>query len=77
MRLRLALLNEDLTDRFGISPAICSNTFTTWIILMSRILDDALVVWLLRESIRDNLLKVFIKSGHVKSRVIIEVQKFL
>ena len=31
MRLRLALLNEDLADRFGISPTICSNTFTTWI----------------------------------------------
>ena len=72
MRLRLALLNEDLADRFGISPAICSNTFTTWIRLMSRILGDALVVWLLRESIRDNLPEVFIKSGHVKCHVIID-----
>ena len=35
MRLRLGLLNEDLADRFGITPSICSNTFTTWIRLVS------------------------------------------
>ena len=31
-----------------------------------------LVVWLLREPIRDNLPEVFIKSGHVKCHVIID-----
>ena len=41
MRLRLAVLNEDLADRFGISPTICSNTFTTWIKLTSKVLGDA------------------------------------
>ena len=72
MRLRLGLLNEDLADRFGISPTICSNTFTTWIKLMSRILGGALVVWLPRESIRDNLPEIFMKTGHQKCRVIID-----
>ena len=34
MRLRLGILNEDLADRFCISPAFCSRTFTTWIRLL-------------------------------------------
>ena len=72
MRLRLAVLNEDLADRFGISLTICSNTFTTWIKLTSKVLGDALVVWLTRESIRDNLPDIFIKADHQKCRIIIE-----
>lgn len=72
MRLRLGLLNEDLADRFGISPTICSNTFTTWIQILSKILGNALVVWLPREAIRDNLPDAFIKTGHSKCRVIID-----
>ena len=59
MKLRLGLLNEDLADRFGISPAICSSTFTTWIRLLRILLGDALVKWIPREAIRDNLPKVF------------------
>ena len=50
MRIRLGLLNEGLADRFGISPSICSNTFTTWIKVLGKIFGDALVVWLPRES---------------------------
>ena len=72
MRLRLDLLKEDLAGRFGISPTIRSNTFTTWIKLMSRILGGALVVWLPRESIRDSLPEIFMKTGHRKCRVIID-----
>ena len=72
MRIRLGLLNEDLADRFGISPAICSNTFTTWIKVLGKIFGDALVVWLPRESIRDNLPEIFAKTGHGKCRVIID-----
>lgn len=72
MRLRLGLLNEDLADRFGISPAICSNTFTTWIKLLSKILGGALVAWLPRESIRDNLPKLFKSAGHSNCRVILD-----
>ena len=58
MRLRLGILNEDLDDRFCISPAFCSRTFTTWIRLLSQLLGHALVVWLPREAIRQNLPKV-------------------
>ena len=60
MRLRLGLLNQDLADRFQISPTICSHTFTTWIKLMSKILPDAFIVWLPQ------------KSGHSKCRIIID-----
>ena len=72
MRLRLGLLNEDLADRFGISATICSNTFTTWIKILSNVLSDALVVWLPRESIRDNLPTSFVKTGHRNCRVILD-----
>ena len=72
MRLRLGLLNQDLADRFGISPALCSRTFTTWIKMLSQVLGKALVVWLPRESIRSNLPPVFVKAGYQKCRVIID-----
>ena len=72
MRLRLGLLNEDLADRFGVSTSICSNTFATYVRLIAEVFGHALVVWLPRESIRDNLPKTFIKSGHSKCRVILD-----
>ena len=71
MKLRLGLLNEYLADRFGISPAICSSTFTTWIRLLRILLGDALVKWIPREAIRDNLPKVFKDTNHSKIRCII------
>ena len=63
MRLRLNILNEDLADRFGISSALCSRTFTTWIKIISKILGKALIVWLPRENIIDNLPGCFKKAG--------------
>ena len=72
MRLRLGLLNEDLADRFGVSPTICSNTFTTWIRIISRILGGALVNWLPLEPIRENLPECFKKMGYHKCRVILD-----
>nr|XP_047137400.1 uncharacterized protein LOC101234301 [Hydra vulgaris] len=72
MRLRLGLLNQDLADRFGISPALCSRTFTTWIKMLSQVLGQALVVWLPRESIRNILPPVFVKAGYQKCRVILD-----
>ena len=65
MRLRLEILNEDLSDRFRISPALCSRTFTTWIWLLRQLLGHAIVVWLPREAIRQNLSKVFRKEGYL------------
>lgn len=72
MRLRLNLLNEDLADRFGISTGLCSQTFTTWIKIISRVLGTALIVWLPRESIRDNLPNCFREKGYSKCRIIID-----
>lgn len=72
MRLRLGLLNEDVADRFGISTGLASSVFTTWIKVISLILGRALVVWLPRESIRDNLPEVFVKAGYSKCRVILD-----
>ena len=72
MRLRLNILNEDLADRFGISSALCSRTFTTWIKIISKILGKALIVWLPQENIIDNLPGCFKKAGYHKCRVIID-----
>ena len=73
MRLRLGLLNEDIADRFGISPTICSNTFTTWIRLVSKVLGQALVNWLPREPIRQHLPESFKKiKGYSKCSVILD-----
>ena len=71
MKLRLGLLNEDLADRFGISLAICSSTFTTWIRFLRILSGDALVKWIPREAIRDNLPEVFKDTNHSKIRCII------
>ena len=72
MRLRLGLLNEDIADRFGISPSIASNTFTTWIRILNHTLGDALVVWLARDPIRKHLPDSFKKMGYHKCRVILD-----
>ena len=72
MRLRLGLQNEDLADRFGISPTVCSNTFITMVRLISKLLGGALVVWLPREPIYQHMPENFKKQGHSKCRVIID-----
>ena len=56
MRLRLGILNEDLAAKFCIPPALCSQTFTTWIRLLSQLLGHAL----------------FRKAGYSKCRVILD-----
>ena len=72
MCLRLGLLNEDLAENFGVSPTLCSYIFTTWIKLLSKVLSKALVVWPLKESIREHWPEIFLKSGYGKCRVIID-----
>ena len=71
MRLRLGILHEDLADRLCISPALCSRTFTTWMRLLHRLLGHALVVWLPREAIQQNLPQVFRIAGYSNCRVIL------
>ena len=77
IRLGLGLLNEDLTERFGVSPTLCSYIFTTWITLLSKVLGKVLVVWPPKESIREHLPEIFFKSGYGKCHVIIDMQRCL
>ena len=72
MCLTLGVVNEDLTERFAVSPSLCLYTFTTWIKLLSRILDKALVVWPPKEYKTENLPEIFLKVGYEKCSVIIE-----
>ena len=65
-------LNEDLTERFRVSPILCSCIFTTWIKLLSTVMGKVLVAWPTKESIREHLPEVFLKSGYGKCRVIID-----
>ena len=60
MRIRLGILNEDLADRFGIAPSTCSSIF------------KALVQWLPKESIMENMRKAFKKAGYGNVRVVID-----
>ena len=72
MRLRLELLNEDLAERFGVSSALCSYIFITWIKPLIQALRKTLVVWPSKESIREHVPEIFLKSGCGKCRVIID-----
>ena len=72
MRLHLGILDEDLADRFYISPALDSRIFTTWIRLLRQLLEHALVVWLPREAARQYLPKVFRKAGYSNCLVILD-----
>ena len=71
MRLKLALLNEDIIDRFCVSPTISSNVFTTWIKVLNQTLGKALVVWLPKDVILEHLPAKF-KKHHPKIRCVID-----
>ena len=71
MWLKLALLNEDISDRFCVFPTISSNVFTTWIKVLNRTLRKALVVWLHKEVILEHLPAKF-KKHHPKIHCVID-----
>ena len=69
---RLGLLNGDIANIFGISPTLSSRISTTWIRVLSKFLDHALITWLPQEAVHSNLPGVFIKAGYKKCRVILD-----
>ena len=71
MRLRLRILNEDLSDIFGVSPTTCSTTFKTWIRLLRTLFGDYFVKWLPREAIKRHLPDIYRKAGHLNLRCIL------
>ena len=60
MRLRLALLNNDLANRFIVSTSVVSSVFTTWIKLIASEM-KWLIHWPDRNVIRRNLPSMFRK----------------
>ena len=70
MKLRLALLVDDLAFQFGVSPGNISQTVITWVKLLSKEL-QTLIIWPSRRKIRDTLPKCF-KKLYPKVRVIID-----
>lgn len=72
MRLRLGLLNEDLADRFCISPSTCSSKFKTYIRLLSETIGKHLVKWIPKDCVRENMPKIFKKAGYGNVRTIID-----
>ena len=71
VRLRLGLLEEDLADRFGISQALVSVIFNTWLCLVhSHLL--SLGFWPSRETINEHMPREFMNSKYSKTRVIID-----
>ena len=71
MRLRLGLLTHDLAERFQVSEGTISSIFATWVRFLGKILHDALVVWLPKETILSNMPSMF-HSRHKKTRCIID-----
>ena len=72
MRLRLGILNEDLADRFCISPSTCSSTFKTHVRLLSETIGKSLVKWIPKESVLENMPTMFRKAGYGNVRTIID-----
>ena len=70
MKLRLALLTEDLAFRFQVSSTTASSIFITWIKLMSREL-AVLIIWPSRSQIKKTLPSCFRKL-YPKVRCIID-----
>ena len=70
MKLRLAVPNQDLAYRFGISTGRVSQLFHEWIDVMARELGQ-LIRWPHRETIRENLPDCF-KATYPKTTCIID-----
>ena len=71
IKLRYELLNEDLTDRFCISPNHCSDILETSIRLLSKSVGK-LLVWLPKESVAETMPKIFKTASHGKLRCTID-----
>ncbi len=70
MRLRVALLEQDLAFRFDISEGLVSSIFSTWIRLM-RLELVHLIIWPSRQAIRQHLPDCF-KKFYPRVRSIID-----
>ena len=71
MKIRLGLLNEDLADRFGVSPTHVTNVITTWFKLLSAVL-GTLVFNPSKEVVKGNLPPSFQKAPYHDVRHIID-----
>ena len=71
VRLRLGLLEQDLADRFGISQALVSVIFNTWLNLLHTHL-SSLNFWPSHETINEHMPQEFLNSKYSKTRVIID-----
>ncbi|XP_077983623.1 uncharacterized protein LOC144438467 [Glandiceps talaboti] len=71
MKIRLGSLDEDLADRFGVSPASVSLLVNRWLPVLSRCLKK-LIVWPSRDLIRTHLPAQFKKKLYANTRVIID-----
>lgn len=68
VRLRLGLLVQHLSDIFAISKSSVSKVFTTWICFLAITLEDILLIWPAKESIRKHLPQSF--KNYPATRVI-------
>ena len=72
VRLRLGLLEKDLADRFGISQALVSVIFNTWLNLIYQHL-SSLGFWPTRETVQQYMPKEFATSKRYgNTRVIVD-----
>ena len=74
MKLKLGLVNKDLALRFGISPALVSSIFISWVRFLADVL-SFLSYWPDVESTRANLPKCF-KSKYPRLRATLDCTEF-
>ena len=75
MKLRLNLLNADLSRRFSISESTTSKIITYWVDKMEKVLRD-LIVWLPRETVQATMPTAF-KAKHPKTTIVLDCSENL
>ena len=74
MKLRLGLMNEDLSDRFGTTTSLVSSIFNTWIKVLAKCL-RGMIHYPDKISARENLPDCF-KNSYPNLRCTIDCTEF-
>ena len=66
VRLRLALLVDDIADIYSISKGSVSNIYTAWVNMLFHELKNILIAWPTKEQVKRHLPKSFAKFPRIR-----------